>query len=144
MQTFNLLIMDNTQFDIPKKIKSLSQDLLWMSESDYPFDIFTWSSQELEEVNSKNLLQKTNHSLDAPVKVVDLEKFFQRATDEKDWYDSEEKETAKKYQTLLETLKQNLDNIQVYKIGEVEIDVYIVGQLKSGDWVGLSTKAVET
>ncbi|MEL7246133.1 MAG: nuclease A inhibitor family protein, partial [Cyanobacteria bacterium J06573_2] len=57
---------------------------------------------------------------------------------------SEERETAKKYQALVETLKQNLDNIQVYKIGEVEIDVYIVGQLKSGDWVGLSTKAVET
>ena len=136
--------MNNNEFDIPKKIKSLSQNLLWMSESDYPFDIFTWSNQELEEVNTQNLLQKTNHSLDAPVKVVDMENFFQRATDEKDWYDDEEKETAKKYQALVDTLKQNLDNIQVYKIGEVEIDVYIVGQLKSGDWVGLSTKAVET
>ncbi|MBV6627331.1 MAG: nuclease A inhibitor family protein [Rivularia sp. (in: Bacteria)] len=136
--------MNSNEFDIPKKIKSLSQDLVWMSESDYPFDTFTWSNQELEEVNTKNLLEKTNHSLDAPVKVIDMEKFFQRATVEKDWYDSEEKETAQKYQALVETLKQNLDNIQVYKIGDVEIDVYIVGQLKTGDWLGLSTKAVET
>ncbi|AFY55768.1 Nuclease A inhibitor-like protein [Rivularia sp. PCC 7116] len=136
--------MNSNEFDIPKKIKSLSQDLVWMSESDYPFDTFTWSNQELEEVNTKNLLQKTNHSLDAPVKVIDMEKFFQRATAEKDWYDSEEREIAKKYQALVETLKQNLDNIQVYKIGDVEIDVYIVGQLKTGDWLGLSTKAVET
>ena len=136
--------MNNNEFDIPKKIKSLSQDLLWMSESDYPFDTFTWSNQEVKEVNEQNLLQKTHHSLDAPVKIIDMEKFFGRATDEKDWYDSEERETAKKYQALVETLKQNLDNIQVYKIGDVEIDVYIVGQLKSGDWVGLSTKAVET
>ena len=136
--------MNNNEFDIPKKIKSLSQDLVWMSESDYPFDTFTWSNQEVKEVNTQNLLQKTHHSLDAPVKVIDVEKFFQRATDEKDWYDSEEIEIAKKYQALVETLKQNLDNIQVYKIGDVEIDVYIVGQLKSGDWVGLSTKAVET
>jgi hypothetical protein len=136
--------MNNNELDIPKKIKSLSQDLLWMSESDYPFDTFTWSNQEVKEVNTQNLLQKTHHSLDAPVKVIDVEKFFQRATDQKDWYDDEEKETAKKYQALVETLKQNLNNIQVYKIGDVEIDVYIVGQLKSGDWVGLSTKAVET
>lgn len=136
--------MNDNEFDIPKKIKSLSQDLLWMSESDYPFDTFTWSNQEVKEVNEQNLLQKTHHSLDASVKVIDMENFFGRATDEKDWYDSEERETAKKYQALVETLKQNLDNIQVYKIGDVEIDVYIVGQLKSGDWVGLSTKAVET
>ena len=136
--------MDNKEFDIPKKLKSLSQNLVWMSESDYPFDIFTWSNQESTEFNTQNLLQKTNHSPESPVKVLEIDKFFQRATDEKDWYDDDERETAKKYQTLLETLKQNLDNIQVYKIGEVEIDVYIVGQLKSGDWVGLSTKAVET
>ena len=136
--------MNNNEFDIPKKIKSLSQDLVWMSESDYPFDTFTWSNQELEEVSTKNLLQKTNHSLDAPVKVIDMEKFFQRATAQKDWYDSEERKIAKKFQALVVTLKQNLDNIQVYKIGDVEIDVYIVGQLKTGNWLGLSTKAVET
>ena len=136
--------MNENEFDIPKKIKSLSQDLVWMSESDYPFNIFTWSSQELKEVNTQNLLQKTSHSLDAPVKVVDMENFFQRATAEKDWYDDEEREIAKKYQALVETLQQNLDNIQVYKVGEVEIDVYIVGQLKTGDWIGLSTKTVET
>ena len=136
--------MNNNEIDIPKKINSLSQDLVRMSESDYPFDTFTWSNQEVEEVNTQNLLQKTHHSLDAPVKVIDMEKFFQQATDEKDWYDWEERETAKKYQALVETLKQNLNNIQVYKIGEVEIDVYIVGQLTSGDWFALSTKAVET
>ncbi len=136
--------MNNNEIDIPKKIKLLSQDLLWTSESDYPFDIFIWSNQELKEVNTENLLQKIHRSLDTPVKVIDMEGFFQRATIEKDWYDLEEKEVAKKYQVLVETLKQNLNNIQVYKIGEVEIDVYIVGQLKSGDWVGLSTKAVET
>lgn len=141
---FPFITMHNQEFDIPKKLKSLSQNLVWMSESDYPFDIFTWSNQELEEVNIQKLLQKTNHSLEAPVKVIDIDKFFHRATREQEWYDEEEKETAKKYQALVETLKQNLDNIQVYQVGEVEIDVYIVGKSKSGDWVGLSTKSVET
>ncbi|MGF1675971.1 MAG: nuclease A inhibitor family protein [Rivularia sp. (in: cyanobacteria)] len=136
--------MNNNEFDIPKKLKSLSQNLVWMSESDYPFDVFLWSNQELKEFNIHNLLEKTNHSLEAPIKILQIDNFFQSATTEKEWYDDEERETAKKYQTLLETLKQNLENIQVYKIGEVEIDVYIVGQIKSGDWVGLSTKAVET
>lgn len=136
--------MNNNEFDIFQKIKSLSQDLLWMSESDYPFEIVSWSNQELGEANIQNLLQKTHHSFDSPVKVIDVEKFFQPATDEKDWYDDEEIETARKYQILLETLKQNLANIQVYKIGELEIDIYVIGQSKSGDWVGLSTKAVET
>ncbi|MEB3216659.1 MAG: nuclease A inhibitor family protein [Nostocales cyanobacterium 94392] len=137
-------MMNNNEFDIPKKFKSLSENLVWMSESDYPFDVFIWSNQELKEFNTQNLLQKTNHSLEAPVKVLQIDNFFHTATTEKDWYDDEKRKTVKRYKTLLENLKQNLDNIQVYKIGEVEIDVYIIGQLKSGDWLGLSTKAVET
>ena len=45
---------------------------------------------------------------------------------------------------LVETLKSHLSDIQVYRLGERSIDVYIAGKTSEGDLAGLSTKVVET
>ncbi|MEG4058903.1 MULTISPECIES: nuclease A inhibitor family protein [unclassified Microcoleus] len=50
----------------------------------------------------------------------------------------------KRFQNLVRVLKQNLSNIQVYQVGNVSIDAYIVGVTDGCDWAGLSTKLVET
>ena len=70
--------------------------------------------------------------------------FFAIATQEEDWHDEEERETAKRFQNLVRILKQNLSQLQVYRVGSIEIDVYIIGMTPGGDWAGLSTQVVET
>jgi hypothetical protein len=35
-------------------------------------------------------------------------------------------------------------DIRVFKVGRVNLDVYVVGRTKEGDWAGVQTKAVET
>ena len=112
-----------------------------MSESDYSFEVFQW---ETLEPTAETVIQQTSHAPDTPVEVVSLDEFFQNATQEEDWHNEEEKETVKRYQALVETLKTNLADLQVYRLGTVEIDVYIVGKTPSGDLAGLSTKVVET
>jgi hypothetical protein len=41
-------------------------------------------------------------------------------------------------------VKQNLSQLQVYRVGSIDIDAYIVGVTDGGEWAGLSTKVVET
>ncbi|MBD1835403.1 nuclease A inhibitor family protein [Cyanobacteria bacterium FACHB-472] len=125
------------------QLKSASEDLLFMSESDYPFEVFLW---ELDKTSlaKERLLELTGHPQDTPVEVVDIDRFFRAATTEQDWYGEEEIATLKKYQNLVETLNKNLSSLKVYRIGAIEIDVYILGQTSTGDLVGLSTKVVET
>lgn len=130
------------QFSILNRLHQLSSNLLWTSETDAPFDVFAWS--EREEMTPETLLQQIDRAVDTTVKIVDFDKFFKNAIAEEDWYDEEERETAQHYRSLVEILKRTLRNIQVYQVGQTEIDVYIVGQLPSGQWVGLSTKIVET
>jgi hypothetical protein len=113
-----------------------------MSESDYPFEVFQWVGQE--PLTAETVIQRTGHTPDTPVEVVPLDDFFQNVTQEEDWHNDEEKETVKRYQALVDTLKQNLSDIQVYRLGTVVLDVYIVGKTPSGDLAGLSTKVVET
>lgn len=130
--------------EITEKLKQASDGLLFMSESDYPFEVFLWSAQAQEALTDQKLLQLTGHSQNVPVEKVDLDYFFRNSAQEKDWHDQNQKETVKQFRALVETLKANLRDIQVYRVGAINIDVYIVGKTQSGDLVGLSTKLVET
>ena len=73
-----------------------------------------------------------------------VDEFFAIATAEEDWDDEEERETVQRFQNLVSTLKQNLSQLQVYRVGSVNIDAYIVGVTPDGDYAGLATKLVET
>ena len=127
---------------IADQLQKASEGLLFLSETDAPFAVITWPTQG--ELNQVKLLQLTNHPPDAPVKVVTVDDFFAIATLEEDWHDEEEREIVKRFQHLVSVLKQNLSNIQVYRVGSIEIDAYIVGVTPSGNWMGLSTQLVET
>jgi len=70
--------------------------------------------------------------------------FFRNCAQEKEWQDEIQKQNVSKFQSLVKTLKDNLTDIKVYRIGTINIDVYIVGKTASGDLVGISTKVVET
>jgi hypothetical protein len=73
-----------------------------------------------------------------------VDDFFTIATQEEDWHDQKERETVKRFQNLVSVLKQNLSQLQVYRVGSIDIDVYIVGVTSGGGLAGLSTKLVET
>ncbi|MBO3463773.1 nuclease [Aetokthonos hydrillicola CCALA 1050] len=105
---------------------------------------FVWSAQGKEALGSDKILELTNHPKDSPVETVDLDHLFRNVAEEKEWHDEEQKQNVSKYKSLVQTLKANLDDLKVYRVGSIEIDVYIVGKTKEGDLAGLSTKVVET
>ncbi|QHG20950.1 nuclease A inhibitor family protein [Nostoc sp. ATCC 53789] len=134
--------MTKTNSEILDQLRTAANGLLMMSESEYPFEVFLW--EDAAPVTPQKVIQQTNHPQDTPIKIVGIDDFFQVATTEEDWHEEEEKATVKRFQSLVQTLKENLSNLQVYRLGHKEIDVYIIGQIPSGDSIGLSTKVVET
>ena len=127
---------------IATQLKQASKGLLFLSESDAPFEVINWPAQG--ELTPAKLLQLTNHPPDAPLEVVTVDEFFAIAPQEEDWHDEEERETVKRFQHLMSVLKHNLSQLQVFRVGSINIDAYIVGVTPSGDWTGLSTKLLET
>ncbi len=63
---------------------------------------------------------------------------------EPEWKPEQERAIARRFQALLRLLKENLDDLKVYRVGTINIAVYIVGRTVTGNWVGLSTRVVET
>jgi hypothetical protein len=61
-----------------------------------------------------------------------------------DWYEEAELAQVNRYTDLLHAIESNLVDPQVFRVGEVEIAIYIVGKTPDGDVVGLKTYVVET
>ncbi|MDZ8068991.1 MAG: nuclease A inhibitor family protein [Nostoc sp. DedQUE08] len=135
--------MTKTNSEILDQLRTAADGLLMMSESEYPFEVFLWSGIT-PPVTPEKVVQQTNHPQDTPIKIVGVDDFFQVATTEEDWHEEEEKATVKRFKTLVQELKKNLTNLQVYRLGNKEIDVYVVGQTPAVNLAGISTKVVET
>jgi hypothetical protein len=129
---------------ITEKLKQASDGLLMMSESEYPFEAFLWSNQAQSPITAQKLLQLTGHPEDSPIEEVELEYFLRNCAFEQEWHNELQKSDVKKFQTLVESLKSNLKSIKVYRIGRINIDVYIIGKTLDEDLAGVSTKVVET
>ena len=118
-----------------------SKGLYWMSESDYPFTAFKW---DVAELDNESVLELTSHSESTAISTITLEEMMSNAVTINDPNNQTEVETATKYMELVSFIKDKLSDVIVYRVGEVEVDVYIVGRNGINGYVGLSTVSVET
>jgi predicted HTH transcriptional regulator len=125
---------------IAKTLAQASQGLLMPSESEYPFEVFVWEDVEL---TPEKILELTNYPPATFIEQVELDYFFRNVAIEKDWHDEIQRENVAKFQNLVQVIKDNLAEIRVYRIGTIEVNVYIVGKTNDG-LAGLATKVIET
>jgi hypothetical protein len=130
---------------IIQQLEQASADLLMMSESDYPFKTVFWEDVEAETLTPAKILELTEHPQGTPVEIVDIDHFFRNCAVEKEWHDDQQKENVQKFKNLVDTLKNNLHNINVYRVGTISIDVYIIGKIPATqNLAGISTIVIET
>lgn len=113
-------------------LKQASNGLLFPSESDAPLEPFIWDRKE--EPSPESLAKASGFAKGAPIETSTLAALLRAVP----------KSEKPKFDALVKVLKENLSDIQVYKIGEVKLKVYILGKTKNGSWAGLTTNVVET
>ncbi len=69
--------------------------------------------------------------------------FWQPVTTEEDWYGDEEKARTATFKQL-QAAMQTLTDRQLFRVGQTEVDVYLLGRVPDKTWAGLKTKVVET
>lgn len=128
---------------LTEKLAELTDGLFWMSESDYPWQVFAWETSG--PISHDQLLQLTHHPAGTFVAEVDLDEFFTPALTQQNRHREEERPAVKKYQQLVEFLKYSLSDITVYRLGRVpEFYIYIVGVTRDDNLAGLITQVIET
>lgn len=136
------MVSKRSDDELAEELRAATDELLFMSESDYPFEIIRWSGSD--ELTPDYLRRVANVEAESPVAEVTLSDFFGTAAGEQDWKGEAELATARRYQSLVRLLEGELEEVRVYRVGEINIAVYVVGRSSEGNWLGVSTRAVET
>ena len=133
--------MAKSDATLMRGLKRLTRGLEFQSEADYPVEPFA-----PEAAGGAASAQQAVASVKggAEARAVEFDDFFAAATEEQEWHDDEARARVRKFQALVKYLKENLTDIQVFKAGDAEADVYVLGRTASGSLAGVKTKVVET
>jgi hypothetical protein len=116
--------------DVLKILKKASAGLTYPSETDAPFEPFVWEGKGTARDQVAARAGKGK-----PIEEVAIDAFFKEL---------EESDDAERFKQLRKVLEEQLQGLKVFRVGKIRIDVYLIGQAKSGKWAGLHTVSVET
>lgn len=124
-----------------EELRESTRGLLFMSESDYPFEVFVWGNAEPTREFLRGLACADSS---AAVETRDAREFFRASASEPEWKGEDELAAARRFQALLRLLETSLTDLKVYRVGAIDIKVYVAGRAPSGNYLGVSTRVVET
>jgi hypothetical protein len=125
-----------------ERLATLASGLLFISESDHPLQVVRLSAASESELPS--VVRAATARSDVSVQCVPLLAFFERATRVQPYHTAEDRAVVERYQTLVRFLSSELADARVYRVGEIEVDVYAIGRSLEGEWLGVATKVIET
>lgn len=127
--------------DVIDKIKNAATGLVYISETDHPFEVFELPTGTL---TAQQLLTALKREPGTKTETQDLDYFFRNMVRTYEGATQEEEQHAERFRQLKVVLQQTLHNITVYRLGEVSIDAVITGIATDGRTIALRTKLVET
>lgn len=115
-------------------LRKACDGLLFISESEAEVTPVCW--QRSGDLDPTRILDNPDrpHEAGTPVETTTLESFFRAVSPE----------DRPRFDELTRVLTANLQDLRVYKIGEIEKDVYVVGKAPGELWAGVRTSVVET
>jgi hypothetical protein len=126
-------------------IQEQTTDLLYPSESDEPITYVSCYFTQEEQLTVSQIKDWLMLPPSIYVEEVDENWFWEPVIAEQDWYGEEEKKRTAKFQQLKKLLEENLNIRQAFRVGDTEVDVYLLGRLSDGSGrAGIKTKVVET
>lgn len=124
------------------QIKRIVRGLYYTSETDA--EIETFVGKIAESVSLEIVILQTGAAADSKIEEINFDDFFSRLTEIQEWFGDEEKKTSAKFSQLEKILKEELKELKVYKIGQIELEIYVVGLDSNSILTGIKTKSVET
>ncbi|MET3127040.1 hypothetical protein ABID42_002146 [Arcicella rosea] len=127
-----------------EQILPLIEDLRYPSESDEAVEYFEMEYTTAESISVQEFKMFNGIEPDKEVEAIAIEDFFEPLTRVEDWFGEEEKKYVDNAIKLQALLTEKLTDIQVLKIGAVEIDVFLFGIYEENKWIGVKTILIET
>lgn len=127
-----------------EKIGQAAEGLFFMSESDFPLETVAFKPEKPDAPVTENLLQYLEQPVATNVEQQELSYFLRNQTRDLPEFGEEEKARAQKFRDLEALLKQEIPDVAVFRVGQRQVDAFIIGKLADGTLGGLKTKLIET
>ena len=127
-----------------EKAGPILPDLLYPGESDEPLELVTCYLKQPEPLTVSHIKDWQMLPPEVYVEEIPEADFWAPVTTSQAWYGAEEKSRTDRFQQLKELAEKALTVRQVFRVGETEMDVYLLGRLGTGDRAGIKTKIVQT
>lgn len=127
----------------PAELIEAAQGLLFPSESEFPFEPFGWAQDEVGASPTKKISQLSGQP-ESSVCVVEVADLFGNIACPHEWHDEVQAAAVPRFRRLEQQLHEHLQDVRAYRVGVVEVDIYLVGRTAGGDWAGVKTRAIET
>lgn len=127
-----------------EQLEAALSGLTYQSESDYPLELLHWKKTAESGLSAEFVREQLGLSTDVNIEEQDPQKFLQECSLVQPWFGDEERAMARRFKALQDLLNQELKNMKLFRSGETEITVVLVGEDGSGDLSGFKTISVET
>lgn len=133
---------ESSSFD--QIVTPLLTGLLYPSESDEPVEPVTCYFDQSEPLT----VSQIKDWLMVPPSVLVEERpegeFWEPVMTEQDWHGDDEKNRTTRFQQVKQVLDNALTGRQVFRVGETEITLYLLGRQATGQRAGVKTTVIET
>lgn len=128
---------------IHERVAPLLENLLYPSESDESVHFLSLPWVGGKEVFVREFGELLGLEAAKDVAEEAPECFWSPVTADREWYGTEERERTARFVELRKILEENLEHIQYFEVGEVEVGLFLVGQ-SDQSIMGIKTTAVRT
>jgi hypothetical protein len=128
-----------TDEKITEQLDEFCSGLTYYSEADVPLDPVT--EFVADKLDDKTIREFTKTEDDDEIERLSLDEIFEGQLPE----DSSERDERDEQMTKLKDfLRDNLKDVQGFRIGEISRAILVLGKSDSGKWFGFQTESVET
>ncbi|MDX5346699.1 MAG: nuclease A inhibitor family protein [Hymenobacteraceae bacterium] len=127
-----------------QELSKAATGLYVISETDAPLEPVSFPNPNHKKLTKEKVVQLSGKPAGYKIEEQDLDYFFRNHTVVRPEYGEEEKVTAARFQKVVTLLKQQLKNAKAWRLGEVNIEVLIIGEDSDKDFSGFRTQLVET
>lgn len=128
----------------PPALAAAAAGLLFISESDYPLEPVVVASPGSPGPVAAALLQYLGLPPETPVQEQSLAYFLRNHTRQDPGFSLEKLERARQFNHLQQVLEQELRDIKVYRVGQIQVQAFVLGRDARGQLSGLKTTLIET
>ncbi|WP_242928925.1 nuclease A inhibitor family protein [Pontibacter vulgaris] len=134
--------MDNES--MKSELVRAADGLLMLSETDAPLEYYFHEKPEDGFFDETVVVQWAGKPAGKKVEVQEVDYFFRNMMNTYPDDVDKRKQDAERFRQLVVTLKNLLQDVKVYRIHEIGIDVFILGRTPDGNYAGYKTLVVET